>query len=319
MSYEVINVSRKKLDDMKDHYRSSLKTTVPQGAIFSAKTAVGCHVTAYQSGKVLFQGKEASKEAAQWQNELSAPKHSLATSTTQKSHVDNHSYYPPNNLETLTILGSDETGTGDYFGPMTVACVHLTAEQMKTIDSWGVRDSKTIKDVAIRDLAPKLLNECIYSLLILKNDKYNHMQKKGMNQGQMKALLHHRAIMNVMTTCKEKNLDFDGVLVDQFVTPSGYFKYLSDNGTSWSAKKPIYFATKAESKHPAVATASILARYAFLKEMDTLSKKFGVTIPKGAGPHVDLAAKEIIQQYGKETLYSITKWHFSNTQRALAL
>ncbi|UTR15552.1 ribonuclease HIII [Salipaludibacillus sp. LMS25] len=317
MSYDVIIVSRKKLDDMKAHYRSSLNATAPQGAIFTAKTT-GCHVTAYKSGKVLFQGKEATKEAAQWQNESLGTPQSVTTSTSQKSHVDNHSYYPPNNLEELTILGSDETGTGDYFGPMTVVCAHLTAEQMKTIDSWGVRDSKTIKDAYIRDLAPRLLDECTYSLLILKNDKYNDMQAKGMNQGQMKALLHHQAITNVMTTCKEKNLDFDGVLVDQFVTPSGYFKYLSSDDKTWESRKPIYFATKAESKHPAVATASILARYAFLKEMDTLSKTLGVTIPKGAGPHVDIAAKEILHQHGKETLYSITKWHFSNTKRALS-
>ncbi|WP_280769854.1 ribonuclease HIII [Salipaludibacillus daqingensis] len=318
MSYEVLNVSKNKVSDLKKHYQSVLKPNPPQGALFAAKTKE-CSITAYQSGKVLFQGKGAEVEASKWKQSTGVSSHSKTKqkSSSSRASVDNHTYYPPNQIEQQIILGSDETGTGDYFGPMTVACVHLTREQMNTIDSWGVRDSKTIKDETIRALAPKLIHECTYSLLILNNKKYNSLQEKGMNQGQMKAILHHQAISNVMKKCDEANLNYDGVLIDQFVSPSGYFKYLSSQKKAWKSEKPIYFATKAEGIHPSVAAASILARYSFLQEMDKLESTLGVPVPKGAGPNVDKAAKELVRKMGQDTLYNVTKWHFSNTSRVL--
>ncbi|MGJ9382981.1 ribonuclease HIII [Salipaludibacillus sp. CF4.18] len=314
MSYEVINVQTKTASKMKSHYATYIKDKVPQGALFAAKLPQ-CSITAYKSGKILFQGKGASTEAAKWEHTKPASTSKKETKTSNS--VDDHKYYPPQNIEEQIILGSDETGTGDYFGPMTVVCVHLTKEQMATIDSWGVRDSKTIKDDVIRKLAPRLVNECTYSLLVLKNEKYNAMQEKGMNQGQMKALLHHQAIMNVMQKCTENNLDFQGTLIDQFVGPARYFEYLSSKGKSWKSDKPLYFATKAEGIHPSVAAASILARYSFLQEMDRLEANLGKPILKGAGPNVDRAAKDILKSHGQETLYNIVKWHFSNTKRVM--
>ncbi|WP_416151446.1 ribonuclease HIII [Salipaludibacillus sp. HK11] len=316
MSHQVLNVPKQQLLELKKYYHSSLKDKFPQGAVFAAKTSQ-CSITAYQSGKVLFQGKGADSEAGKWQQKqgISSGNKTKKLGSSPAASVDNHAYYPPDKTEEKILLGSDETGTGDYFGPMTVACVHLTKEQMNTIDSWGVRDSKTIKDDTIRALAPKLIHECTFSLLILDNKKYNSLQEKGMNQGQMKALLHHQAITNVMEKCSENGLDFDGTLIDQFVTPSGYFKYLSSNNKKWSSEKPLYFATKAEGLHPSVAAASILARYSFLQEMDKLEQKLGLPIPKGAGPNVDKAAKKIFALKGKDSLYHITKWHFSNTTR----
>ncbi|PYZ93702.1 ribonuclease HIII [Salipaludibacillus keqinensis] len=316
MSYEVLVIPKKQLPELKKYYHSSLKGQPPQGAFFAAKTSA-CSITAYQSGKVLFQGKGASAEADKWKRTGVSTTKKTASSSSKRSGVDNHSSYPPNNVEQKIMLGSDETGTGDYFGPMTVVCVHLTEEQMKTIDRWGVRDSKTIKDETIRELAPKLVKECTYSLLILNNEKYNSLQEKGMNQGQMKALLHHQAIENVMAKCEEENLFYEGILIDQFVSPAGYYKYLASQKKAWTSEKPLYFATKAEGLHPSVAAASILARYSFLQEMDKLEKNLGVRIPKGAGPKVDEAAKKLLQKKGQETLYKVTKWHFSNTQRVL--
>ncbi|WP_319003472.1 ribonuclease HIII [Bacillus shivajii] len=313
MSYEVIQVEKSILEKMKITYADSLKPNPPQGAAFAAKTK-GCSITGYRSGKVLFQGKEATLEANRWAtNSKSTPQKKKATGKS----VNDHQYQPPNNVTSLVLLGSDETGTGDYFGPMTVVCAHLSEEQMKTIEHWGIRDSKTITDDTIRTLAPKLLKECTYSLLVLKNEKYNDLQQKGMNQGQMKALLHHKAITNVMKKCAEQDLPYEGVLIDQFVQPNRYFEYLRSKGQSWRSEKPLYFATKAENIHPAVAAASVLARYSFLQEMDALETEVGLPLPKGAGAKVDAAAKEIVRHKGKDALYNCTKWHFGNTQKVL--
>ena len=283
----------------------------PQGAVFAAK-ADGCSITGYKSGKVLFQGKKASIESTIWGSASTSPP---KTKTSSKKSVDEHSYRPPENVTSLVLLGSDETGTGDYFGPMTVVCAHLSGEQMKTIEHWGIRDSKMINDTLIQELAPKLVKECTYSLLVLKNKKYNELQQKGMNQGQMKALLHHQAINNVIKKCDDEGLPYEGVLIDQFVQPQRYFDYLKSKNQSWTSKKPLYFATKAESLHPAVAAASVLARYSFLKEMDKLADQIGLPLPKGAGEKVDQAARRIIKEKGKETLFSCTKWHFANTTK----
>lgn len=313
MSYEVVQVDKSILEKMKLTYSDSLKAKPPQGAVFAAKTK-GCSITGYRSGKVLFQGKDAVAEAKRWGNE------SKAAPTKKKSttkSVNNHKYQPPKDVANLVLLGSDETGTGDYFGPMTVVCTHLSPEQMKTIEHWGIRDSKTITDTTIREIAPKLVKECTYSLLVLKNKKYNDLQQKGMNQGQMKALLHHQAIVNVMEKCADEQLDFEGILIDQFVQPDRYFEYLRSKGKQWRSEKPLYFATKAENLHPAVAAASVLARYSFLKEMDALEQQVGLPLPKGAGSKVDQAAKEIVRLKGKDTLYSCTKWHFGNTQKVI--
>ncbi|MBU9714301.1 ribonuclease HIII [Evansella tamaricis] len=322
MSYEVLQVTEKTLENMKKKYELNLKLPPPQGAVFSAKTK-GCTITGYKSGKVLFQGKGASIEAGYWtakDTDSIGSKQSTSmreTKKTLKKSVDVHSYQPPMEISGLVIVGSDETGTGDYFGPMTVVCAHLTKEQMKTIEGWGIRDSKTINDNTIQELAPKLVKECTYSLLVLKNDKYNSLQENGMNQGQMKAILHHQAITNVMKKCDKQGLEYEGVLVDQFVQPERYFEYIKTKGYKWGSRTPLYFATKAENLHPAVAAASVLARYSFLKEMDKLESEIGLPLPKGAGSKVDQAAKLILEHKGKDVLYSCTKWHFANTKKVM--
>lgn len=311
----MIQVTNKTLTEMNSHYSADLKSNPPKGAVFAAKTK-GCMITAYKSGKVLFQGKDASNEASRWNGKKTSKNDTSAKKKNSTSSVDNHNYKPPHNVTDLVLLGSDETGTGDYFGPMTVVCVHLSKEQMKTIEGWGIRDSKSITDTTIRELAPRLVKHCTYSLLVLKNEKYNELQEQGMNQGQMKALLHHQAITNVMKKCSEDEVDFDGVFIDQFVQPERYFEYLKGKKKAWISEKPIYFATKAENIHPSVAAASVLARFSFLNEMDKLEAEIGLPLPKGAGPKVDQAAREILRQKGQDTLYRCTKWHFANTKKA---
>ncbi|NJP36695.1 ribonuclease HIII [Alkalicoccus luteus] len=308
MGQQVIQADRQLLRSMEKHYAGSIQSP-PQGAVFQAKTS-GCTVTAYQSGKVLFQGKRADAEASKWGRSSSG-------AVRKKTAPVSHRWAPPADIRSMSVIGSDETGTGDYFGPMTVVAVHLTKEQLQHTEELGLRDSKTITDPEIRQTAPKLLKQCTYSLTILRNEKYNELQQQGMNQGRMKALLHHEAIKGVIRKLQESSISYDGVFIDQFVKPEGYFNYLKQSGKQWPDSIPIYFATKAEDMHPAVAAGSILARYAFLQEMDKLAKKLGVPVPKGAGPRVDQAARDVLRLHGEETLRQSVKWHFSNTDRVI--
>ena len=310
MSQSVLQLSTDLINKMKIHYQKQLKQPTPPGAVFAAKTD-GAAITAYKSGKVLFQGKAAEQEAAKW----AASSKKAAPQKAKSSSVNKHDFQPPDQLLNKVLIGSDETGTGDFFGPMTVAACYLSIDQLKTVESWGIRDSKTVTDKDIRQIAPKLIETCTYSLMTLHNRKYNTLQADGMNQGQMKAMLHHQAIRNVLERIQQAETSLDGVLIDQFCPPATYFKYLRSGGQSWTSKTPLYFATKAESLHPAVAAASILARYAFIEEMDRIETKLGMPVPKGAGPRVDQAAQAIADAHGMETLKAITKWHFANARK----
>lgn len=308
MSNSVLKLSAITIEKMKEHYHSCLQPATPPGSIFVAKPP-GCTITAYKSGKVLFQGKTALDEAYRWEN--------VALPAEQKKAVIKtaHLFAPPENIEELSIIGSDEVGTGDYFGPITVVAAYVKKEQMELLRELGVKDSKHLTDKQIVSIAKDLLHTIPYSLLVLRNEKYNSLQEKGMSQGKMKAVLHNKALLNVMQKLEGKPLD--GILVDQFCEPAIYFNHIAREKEQ--VKEKIYFATKAESLHLSVAAASILARYSFIKEMDKIGDSLGMTIPKGAGAQVDVKAAELIRKFGKEKLREIAKLHFANTKKAEAL
>lgn len=307
MANSVIKVNSTTINQMEKHYENNRTEKTPQGAVFSAKTN-GCTITAYKSGKVLFQGASAEAEAAKWGTVSPSAKKSPSTSKTPTG------FQPPSNISSLSIIGSDEVGTGDFFGPMTVVAAYVRKEQMPLLQELGVKDSKNLKDPQICQIAKDLIKTIPYHLLVLHNEKYNELQQQGMSQGKMKALLHNQAINKLLSKIDPEKPD--GLLIDQFAEPPVYFKHLQGKKVY---KENIYFSTKAEGVHLAVAAASIIARYSFIKEFDKLSEKAGVIIPKGAGAQVDVAAAKIIQKKGPEFLATITKKHFANTEKAAKL
>ncbi|BCE07843.1 ribonuclease HIII [Bacillus paralicheniformis] len=306
MSHSVLKVPPSVIERMQSHYGPHMTSLSVQGAVFQAKPQ-GCTITAYRSGKVLFQGKNAEKEAERWTADAETP---AAIKPASKKSIPSV-YQPPEGIGSMSVIGSDEVGTGDYFGPITVACVYADKVKLPLLKELGVKDSKNLKDPQIVQIARDLIKTVPYSLLVLRNEKYNEMQEKGMSQGKMKALLHNQAIGNLL-----KKLDGtrpEAILIDQFAEPAVYFKHLAGKN---AIKERTYFSTKAEGIHLSVAAASIIARYSFLMEMDKLSKEAGMTLPKGAGPLVDEAAAKLIKKHGEGALRVFTKLHFANTQKA---
>ncbi len=310
MSNTVIQVSNDTLYKMKDHYAASITANTPTGAVFSAKVN-GATITAYKSGKVLFQGNNTAAEAKKWGSAAPSPAKKKSSPFSTKRSVSDHSYRPPATINQLSIIGTDEAGTGDYFGPVTVAAAYVSTEHIRVLEDMGIRDSKTIKDPQILILGRKITEMIPYSLLVLRNEKYNELQQKGYSQGKMKAMLHEQAINHLLG--KLNGVKPDGILIDQFCEPGVYFRHTSTNG---NREVPLYFSTKAESISTAVAAASVIARYAFLKHMDRLSELAGVTIPKGAGSKVDDTAALLIAKKGEAALAPLAKMHFANTEKA---
>src|SRR5699024_7548777 len=281
----------------------------PNGAIFRAKTD-DATITAYKSGKVLFQGKNPEKEAMIWmqfEKKTSNPSSIPAQTSRDKAlAVVNHHH-----------IGSDESGTGDYFGPITACAVYVKEEQIEHLRAIGIQDSKAIQDHTIKKLVKQLIELQIpYSSVVLSNEKYNKLQAAGWSQGKMKAMLHDTAIKHV----HEKNgsdLGTIPIVIDQFCTPKVYANYLrSENLT---IPPQTHFMTKAETYSIAVATASVIARSRFIDEMDRLSEVIGEALLKGASKKVDAQIANIIHTHGENILSSIAKVHFANTNKAKLL
>ena len=138
------------------------------------------------------------------------------------------------------------------------------------------------------------------------------MSFKGFNMNKIKAILHNRVLFEL----SNKGIPYHKIIVDQFTTPRSYFSYLKQENIEDKVTK-ITFLTKGESKHLSVAAASVISRYRFLQEMDKLSEKYKVDIPKGASPKVDSVAKKILDTYGKNELSKIVKLNFKNTEKIL--
>ena len=285
-----------------EHYTKYKVDRQAPGVIFSAKLP-SCAITIYKSGKVMFQGSSAQLEAKRWGE---VPVQAKATSSQSKGDT-----LPPN-FNSLSVIGSDETGTGDYFGPITVAAVYVPSDKVALLETLGVKDSKMLTDDKMREMAPYIKEACTYSVLVLRNEKYNTVQQKGWSQGKIKALLHNQALGHVLKKMDPEKPQY--ILIDQFAERGIYYRHLANE--KQVVQENVLFATKAEQLHVAVAAASILAREAFLKEMDRLATIVLMDLQKGASNKVDEMAAKIWLKFGEETLQSISKWHFANTEKA---
>lgn len=301
MSNIVIKLTPKAQKEVMNHYSQNIVERKAPGVVFAAKLA-DCAITVYSSGKVMFQGNGSEREAGHWKTQAE----STPSMTTSKGDT------LPDHLSFLSVIGSDETGTGDYFGPVTVAAVYVPKEKIPYVKQLGVKDSKMLTDEYMLKIAPDLKANLPHCVLLLRNDKYNLIQSKGASQGKIKAELHNQAIKQLLAKIAPEKPDY--VLIDQFAERKTYYNYLKNEKEIVSEN--VLFATKAEQIHVAVATASILARCAFLSEMDKLSQSIGVTLPKGASHQVDEIAAQILLAQGEDALHSVTKWHFANTQKA---
>lgn len=304
MTNIVLLCSAEQQQSIQHFYKDALIERKAPGVIFAAKLA-DTAITAYKSGKVMFQGAGAEREAARWGQ--------AGTQTTKIASTKGDTL--PENFAALSVLGSDETGTGDYFGPVTVAAVYVPADKIALVQELGVKDSKQLTDDYMRQIAPDLMKVCVHSILTLRNDKYNEIQARGYSQGKIKALLHNQALKHVLTKIAPETPQY--ILIDQFAERGIYYNHIKNEKEI--VRQNVLFSTKAENLHVAVAAASILARYAFLNEMDRLAKVTGFPLQKGASGKVDEMAAKIWLKYGEETLRSMTKWHFANTEKARKL
>lgn len=304
----VFRVSDNIKKQMIEYYKDLRREKTPPYAVFQAVEA-DTIITLYESGKVMFQGISADIDANIWvdlEKKLNNRNIDINESKKEKEKYKEELNY----FYSLSTIGSDEVGTGDYFGPVVVTATYVAKDKIEFINDLGVKDSKKLTDEKIIKIAPSLIKEIPYVTFTLNNKDYNDYQKRGYNMNKIKAILHNKVLYAI--THKEEKYPYDKIVVDQFVYPRKYFEHIKD---STEKVTNITFTTKAESKCASVAAASIISRYIFLLKMDELSKEIGVTIPKGANDIVDQVGKEIVEKFGIQKLNEIAKLNFKNTDK----
>ncbi|CBK40754.1 Ribonuclease HIII (fragment) [Nitrospira defluvii] len=211
------------------------------------------------------------------------------------------------NLSSLNRIGIDESGKGDYFGPLVIAAVFVTPALEQDLALMQVRDSKKISDGRILEMAPDIRLLCPHSLVAIGPQRYNELYAKIKNLNRLLAWGHARALENLL-----QQVDCDLAIADQFGDERLILNALQEKGKQIR----LVQRTKAESDL-AVAAASILARADFLQRLDRLSQELSTTLPKGASAAVELAGRMVVKKYGRDRLGSVAKLHFKTTKQVL--
>ncbi len=303
---KVIRVDNDTKKLMNEFYKDMKRDKTPPYAVFQADTG-DTIVTLYESGKAMFQGVSADIEAGMWES-IRKDKDNIDyfmdtkdTKIKKEDQVDIPS--------DIASVGSDEVGTGDYYGPIVVTASFVSKDNISFLTELGVRDSKKLSDEQILKIVPKIIKKIPYKTIMLSNKEYNDNYGKDMNMNKIKAVLHNKVLTEMV-----KDNDYDYIVVDQFEPEKSYYNHLSDVP---NPLKGITFITKAEDKCLSVAVSSLISRYIFIKEMDKLGDKYGIFLPKGANYYVEDVGIKLVNKYGEKILHDIAKLNFSNTDRIL--
>lgn len=296
----VIRVSEETRKKMIKYYEDKKRDKVIPYVVFQAQDE-DTVITMYESGKVMFQGVSADVDSTMWlemDGQSAVEKEEDKPEFIQKYH-------------NCSSIGSDEVGTGDYFGPIVVTASFVKKEDVEFLEKLGIRDSKKISDETILKIAPEIAKRIQYKSIILNNKEYNEKHGNDHNMNKIKAILHNKVLYQLVQEVKEP---YDYIIVDEFAKEARYYDYIKD---STQIQRGITFMTKAEDKNLAVACSSIISRYIFIKEFDKLSDSLHIPLPKGAGANVDSVGEEIVDKYGEEKLKEVAKYNFKNTERIL--
>lgn len=217
-----------------------------------------------------------------------------------------------------SIIGNDEVGTGDYFGPIVITSCYLSSAMLEKLRLLNVKDSKTLNDKTIYPLANQIMKIVTFESVIINNRKYNQWIAEGYNANVIKAWGHNQVLVKML---QHKN-QYKKIVIDQFVDRKLYYQYLENMAANKNKiiQDNVFFTIKAENKFLAVACSAIISRYLFLEEIKKISIELEVRIPLGAGAEVDkffVQHQDLFDKDIKKFLLRHTKYHFANTKKIL--
>ena len=307
----VFKISDNTKKKMIEYYSDKKRDKTPPYAVFQAEEA-GTIITLYESGKVMFQGISADIDANMWKEQeafLNNGKMPEEEKKKEKKKKDEKELFEERKeFFYIDSIGSDEVGTGDYFGPIIVTASYVNKNDIDFLTELGVRDSKKLTDEKILKIVPEIIKKIPHETVIFTNEEYNNTND---NMNKIKAKLHNKVLLGLM---KKDNFIYDKVVIDQFCFPKVYFSYLTNEPNVF---RKISFTTKAEDKCLSVACSSLISRYLFIKEMQKMSNMIGMIVPKGAGITVDEFGKKLLSIKGKDIFKKIAKLNFKNTEKIM--
>ncbi|HVB61390.1 MAG TPA: ribonuclease HIII [Ktedonobacteraceae bacterium] len=268
----------------------------------------------YPSGKMVVGGKPGvlHDEILVW-----CEKHStLSPKATDEQHAQLSlaGIQPPptqtalQELQGIARIGIDESGKGDYFGPLVVGAVYVDKDTEAKLTNLGVRDSKQLYDKRILQLAEMIKMSCPHEIVVIGAKRYNELYEEMHNLNRLLAKGHAFALERLL-----EKMPCDLAIADQFGNESYIREALLEKG------RAIKLVQRPRAEEDiAVAAASVLARAAFVQQIELLSSRLGTTLPKGASdPAIVTIGRQIVAKYGRETLAKVAKLHFKTTEDIL--
>lgn len=285
-------------------FQSTLATSLPKDAewrsvphaTFSVKWN-GIVLTVYRSGKAVLQGKDLDAAMARY----------LPGITGASAAVTAGSGRPRLEEIAAPTLGSDESGKGDYFGPLVVAAVFTEPADAGFLRELGATDSKLLSDARMQTQAGKIEERLDHEVIALGPVDYNRAIATEGNANHVLAGLHARALSALAARHPEARR----TVVDRFSSST----VLEDAMSAIGFSPPALDLRPGAESHPAVAAASILARVHFLEGLKLCADECATDLPKGAGELVDEAARRVVRIGGRPLLAKVAKVHFKNTQK----
>jgi ribonuclease HIII len=256
--------------------------------IYQGKKGVRVDLSQMDTGSVLF---------ATIQTALDSVRSQIAPIPTERVEMDRA---PAPTGDPDDVIGVDESGKGDYFGPLCIAGVFVNPELTATLQALGVKDSKQLTGKQIISLNPAIQEACPYTVVVLNNLVYNDVYGKFPNLNNILAWGHGRVIENMVGQVKCPH-----VLCDQFGHQS-----LIQNALILRGIDVTLLQRHRAEDNIAVAAASILARAAYLKSMDELQDKYKMKFPRGCPPEAYAVRAQFIEKFGEERLGEVAKLHF---------
>lgn len=273
-----------------------------QKYITAAYKLNGAKISIFTSGKILFQGQPSDRLA-----KLHRKIEELIQAVFTADSAENESETASESQTGAGLIGVDESGKGDYFGPLVIAGVYVDSELERELRQLGITDSKRLRDNRIDEMALQIQRKCYYSIVTIGNTKYNQLYESFGNLNRMLAWGHARVIENML-----EKVDCSFALSDQFGKKELIEQALLENGRRITLEQ----RPRAES-NVAVAAASILARAEFVAQMDELSRQYELELPKGANNHIISSGREFVRKHGQVALREVAKLHFKTTQKIL--
>jgi ribonuclease HIII len=277
-----------------DLINQGFEITNPSYTLFAAKKK-GLNCTLYESGKLMVQGKDL-QEFMEFYLEPHILKSLKFT-------------YMDQDIDLTARIGIDESGKGDFFGPLCIAGVFAEGSNIANLKKIGVKDSKSLNDLNIVKIGKKIKQEYPHHIVKINPAKYNELYAQFKNLNHLLGWGHATAIeqLVLLTNCQN-------VIIDQFADESVVIRALQRKSIQLNLNQ-----RHRGEEDLVVAAASILARMTFVEAMDHLSEKYKMEIPKGASAKTIQVGKKLVREYGSEVLEQTGKMHFKTLDKILGV